>query len=395
MDEVIFIGLVFFAVGIGIVWMLQVAKKTKLNWMLAARRLGLKYIPGAGLAPGALKGDFKGDHIRVEILAPVSNNQERATPNTAFNLRYGSTHPDWFVLSSRREEMPAESRGEASVQIGDPYFDDIVRVQCENRDRIASFFTRKQRRNLALAFLGNKHLVITNRGVKLLKDGTIKDAGLLILQTKALSRLADVVLARDNDSEEDGESTRHRKKARKHPKKRSRGKRVHGDTVESRGDDEPAEVEAKEEVEEVAGISPSGGGVPETTARVAPEVFVLDDFIEELFSGVSSLDAERIFDEKYRKRLVDLDGVLKAAGRFSFDLVFKDGPAVKASFLLKEVEGRYSRTKIRAVARFPESDLRKLKNSVGKKLAFSGTLIGVDTLLKTLVLGDAKVVGRR
>jgi len=50
MDEVIFIGLVFFAVGIGIVWMLQVAKKTKLNWMLAARRLGLK----AGTPPSSI-----------------------------------------------------------------------------------------------------------------------------------------------------------------------------------------------------------------------------------------------------------------------------------------------------------------------------------------------------
>jgi hypothetical protein len=393
MDEAIFICLVLFAVAIGVVRTFQVLKRTKSNWMFAARRLGLKYIPGTGFSPGVLKGDFKGDRVRVETFVTVSEDGESSKSRTMFHLRYASPHPDWFVLSSNREEVPAESRGEPSTRLGDQSFDGIVRTQCEDLDKMSSFLTRRKRRKLALAFLGNKHLVITNRGIRLTKDEATKDAGLLILQIKALSRLADMVLGRHHDDTDDvdGLPIRHKTKKRRSPKKRPRGTRGHGDPEESRGDESTAKTGTEKTAENA---SSRENGAAASAEVPAAEEFSLDDCVEELFSGIGSLEAERVFEEKYRGRHVELDGVLKSAAKFSYDLVFHDGPGVKATFFIKELKGRYSHTKIKAVARFPESKSRDLKSSIGKKLSFSGELIGVDTLLKTLVLGDAEIVGR-
>jgi len=390
-EPLIFIFAVICGLVVLVVWTVKASKKVKLNWMRAAYHLGLKYVPGKGLNPGILKGVFKENHFWVETYEKEVKvyNKTAYIPHTKFHLRYKTPQPFRFVLSSRREEVPVESKGKSSISIGDPSFDDIVRVQCEGEDKekMSALFTRHQRRKLALAFLGNKNLVITDRGIKLERNEKIKHEDLLTIQIKALSRLADVVW--DCDKEEEEEERAKGKKKKKHPRKHSRGKHVHQDS------EEPCDTKKTEEEKIVADSDASAKKDADEKKKTSDKQFSLDDLCEELFSGIGSVEAERIFDEKYKDRQVEMDGVLRSAGKFSYDLVFKDGPAVKATFIVKEMESHYSRMKIKAVVRYPESELEKLKKAVGKKIAFSGKLTGIDTLLKTIFLQDGETLRKR
>lgn len=135
---------------------------------------------------------------------------------------------------------------------------------------------------------------------------------------------------------------------------------------------------------------PGPAPAPETAT---PDDVDRDELREALFGeDTSSFDAARIFDERYRGKVVRWTGTLSALERFSFDFVLGSEPGTRATIDIGATAANvYSDDRVRAIVKLHPDDADRLQDAVGKDVTFQGTLLKADSFMKNVFVGDGRV----
>jgi hypothetical protein len=139
------------------------------------------------------------------------------------------------------------------------------------------------------------------------------------------------------------------------------------------------------EVEEIA--SPTPPATP-ADARAGPPLPV-EEVAEALFApGVTSSEADRRFEERYRGKPVAWSGRIQRVETYSRDDDFGEGPGVRAVLLVHEITGEsWGGREVRAVLQLaPEHE--ELRARRGGTIAFRGRLVACDGFLRELRVAD-------
>lgn len=126
------------------------------------------------------------------------------------------------------------------------------------------------------------------------------------------------------------------------------------------------------------------GGVGLEAAAVCEEVFR---------SGHTSLDANRVFEERYQGQTVRWSGVLKRVESFSYDYVFGSEAGVKALLEIHDLTAdAYGTKQVQAMVRLPPADEQALRERIGETVVFEGRLQQVDGLMRNVYVTDGHIL---
>ena len=166
----------------------------------------------------------------------------------------------------------------------------------------------------------------------------------------------------------------------------------------------PAEAKTVARAETVTETE-TGGTEPETEPETETETESEADAVaedievhtacEELFDPkLLSLDTSRIFDEKFKGRVVRWSGALTNVESYPFDFVFGNEPGTKAVVELYEMEAQlYGKKKIIAVVQLPPEAYDVLKPLVDQTVCFQGRLHSVDGFVNNVYVTHAQLQG--
>ncbi|MCZ6794171.1 MAG: tetratricopeptide repeat protein [Planctomycetota bacterium] len=158
--------------------------------------------------------------------------------------------------------------------------------------------------------------------------------------------------------------------------------------------DDPEVRQWLEKIEEEAGagIPASGTTAAGATGQDADVSLDVESVSAALFDPkLSSLDASRIFDERYAGRTVRWSGKLTKAERFPFDYVFGGEPGTKAIVEVHDTGSTlYGDGKISAVVQLPEGAAEELKELEGQTVRFEGELLRVDGFMRNVYVAGAR-----
>ena len=413
-------GFVFLLIVGGIIFFVfrQVilsAKKTKFNWNNAARQLKLKYLTGSAFNPGIITGLYHKYIVKVDTFSRKSGNN--SSTYTRFRLDYDK--PLKFQFKITKEHLLSSLGkvfGMKDLEVGDKSFDDRVIIKAHNKDSLSKFLTPERKGLIKTIMASFQEVTVTNNYIEVVERGTTRHPRLIVSHIKRLAKLADVLTGRKKKERPD-------KKSKKLPKKKELPNIVEliqpaviediGDKNEKKNletellsthdkkEPEASKIE-KKEPEKITKVEPTD---PEPIKEEAdnvitegpvvidkPESLTPESLCREVFnSDIGSFDAARVFEQKFKDVDISWEGTLLSASEFSFDFVFKNTSGVKATFELIEFKSGYSSSKIKAVVHFQKEELQTLKDSLNKKLKFSGKLVSGDTLVKNIFVADGKL----
>jgi hypothetical protein len=128
------------------------------------------------------------------------------------------------------------------------------------------------------------------------------------------------------------------------------------------------------------------GGFSSPREEMEPADICQETMCDTLFDPkLLSLDTSRIFDERYKGKVVVLNGRLKSVEPYPFDFVFGDKPGTKATFEVHEVEGTiFGKRKISAVVQLGPEAHELLIPLIGQQLSFTGRLHSVDGFVQNI-----------
>ena len=114
------------------------------------------------------------------------------------------------------------------------------------------------------------------------------------------------------------------------------------------------------------------------------------DVCAQLFTrSITSTEAKKRFEERYKGQRVRWSGNLRRAATYSIDIVFKGGPGTKATFALPvPTEGALGGA-VQAVVQLSPSAAEQLKNRVGEEITFEGRLLSFDGMVRNFNIADA------
>lgn len=148
----------------------------------------------------------------------------------------------------------------------------------------------------------------------------------------------------------------------------------------------PRAAPRKEEVVEEPPASPAD------TEAVPEAAFVCEELFGE---GRGSWDAAELFEERYEDRDVRWSGLLKRVEEYHHDLVFGEGPGVRAVFMVHQMEsGLALTTECYAVVALPAESPGKLRDAVGERFELQGRLVRCDALMRNIYIAQGKVQPR-
>ena len=101
-----------------------------------------------------------------------------------------------------------------------------------------------------------------------------------------------------------------------------------------------------------------------------------------------SFETAALFDERYAGRNVEWSGKLRKSTTVESYRILGDGPFTKAVIDIALLENDlFGNTVVTAIVAFPEGALDFIEP--GEEIAFSGELVGIDALVRNLLVGDA------
>ena len=106
----------------------------------------------------------------------------------------------------------------------------------------------------------------------------------------------------------------------------------------------------------------------------------------------SSLDSNRVFEERYEGRDVEWTGKLVKVEAYPFDFVFGNEPGTKAVIEIHEVDSAlYGDRKISAVVQLDEAALKGLEEGTGRSICFAGRLLRVDGFMRNIYVASGRL----
>lgn len=226
--------------------------------------------------------------------------------------------------------------GTQDIEIGEQEFDKLVLVQGNEPDEIIRFLTPRRRKLIGAALRSYANLIIDENNLVLEVGGSVNKFEDLSKPLWDLLELAEALMP-----------------------------------------------------PEVAEIKPEPEPVPEPEPELPPALEAAT-FIAEIFSRKkSSGEATHQFEATMRDQDIAWQGKLKSATRYSFDLVFEDGAGTRAVIDIGSTEGVTDAGDIiHAVLQLPEDAAETLRSKAGDDLAFTGRLVKVDTIMRTIRIAD-------
>ena len=133
-----------------------------------------------------------------------------------------------------------------------------------------------------------------------------------------------------------------------------------------------------------AAASPSTSRLDEDVPLDAESVF------QALFGkSTSSLDVTRVFEERYEGKSVEWSGKLRQVDRFTYDYVFGNEPGTKAIVEVLELDTDvYGEREVLAVVELPAEAADQLAGQAGHAIAFTGRLLKVDGLMRSIYVAS-------
>ncbi len=100
-----------------------------------------------------------------------------------------------------------------------------------------------------------------------------------------------------------------------------------------------------------------------------------------------SLDTARLFDERYKSRVVQCTGRLTSVDSYPFDFVFGSEPGTKATLEIHELDDSlYGKKVITAVVQLPPEACEVLTPTVGQDISIEGSLHSVDGFVQNIYM---------
>ncbi len=153
----------------------------------------------------------------------------------------------------------------------------------------------------------------------------------------------------------------------------------------------PEDPEVRQWVEQVSRPSDATKMTPPGEAADLP--LDVASVCGELFDpSRSSLDASRIFEEKYEGNEVKWSGTLKSADSYSYDFVLGSSPGTKAVFEVHKVKASfYGENAIFAVVQLPPEAKEELAGKIGEAIGFEGKLLKADGFMRNIYIREGKL----
>ena len=441
----ILLGVVALLVAAGIV----IGTKRQLDainraWQTAAETLGFSLVPGTWRGGPTMTGLLDG--APAEIHSYTKSTGKSSTRYTRYTVSFPSIGIGLRLQRQSGMGMFLKVLGTQDIVIGEPVFDEAFIVQASDpqaaRAVLGAGTTMVLNRLIAL----HPEIVVFDDRIVLDRRATVRDADTLIStlrrlgsaagalvdagQSEALNKLVEQRLsgALPNDYEPDPERTQSidERLAIGETLQASGTLDIAGRIFQALGAELPADVEiagwskqTRRAAEPIPDISPpdhrTSPSVPDPPEPIvsarseappppAPEPLARSDdqpgdgrdrnavaVATDLFgeSRLSFETAQR-YSDLYAERDVHWTGKIREVEVVEADRILGDGPFTKAVVDVAALENDlFGSTVVSAVVGFPESGDRRLAE--GNEIEFTGTLAGIDALVRTLYVTNGRL----
>ncbi len=377
----------FWLIAIAVItwWAFKASRKhsqrVREAWAAAASRLNLQFDPGSLTRRKSLNGYIDGNRVEVETFTRNSGSKSSHAV-TRYRVHLPKTLPQGLQIKPRGLMADAaEFFGAQKIATGDASFDSRVVVKGEYANRVAGFLTPERRREVIRLLDEFKGVKIDHQNIEWSKSGVAKDPAEIVEIVRQLSSAA-ASLSRDA--------------AGGAPLKEVAVPLAAAATAATAtifmnpSDAKPISVEAPaalraREVPADVPVEVAPDPAPAASAGLA-----MADVCAQLFTrSITSTEAKKRFEERYKGQRVRWSGNLRRAATYSIDIVFKGGPGTKATFALPvPTEGALGGA-VQAVVQLSPSAAAQLKNRVGEEITFEGRLLSFDGMVRNFNIADA------
>ena len=363
------------AVGI-IFWAITAARKhsrrVREAWSAAASELGLQFDPGSLTRRKSLHGLINGNRVEVETFTRNSGSKSSHSV-TRYRVHYPKQLAAGLQIKPRGMLSNAAAFfGAQNIETGDAGFDSRVVVKGDFPSRVAGFLTPERRRGVLQLLDQYKGVKIDHQNIEWAKAGVAKNPAEIVEIVKQLSSAATALSG--------GTAGGAPVEQVVVPLAAAAVASVFMDASGSK----PILVEAPAELRAREPVAP-----PERDSAAADGLAVADVCAQLFTRSITSTEAKKRFEERYKGKRVRWSGNLRRAATYSIDLVFKGGPGTKATFALPvPTEGALGGA-VQAVVQLSPAAAEQLKRRVGEEIAFEGRLLSFDGMVRNFNIADA------
>ncbi len=409
-------------VGLAIAAGYSLSQRREANeaWREAARRRNLLFHPGDLFTQPELAGTLEGHHLSVTV---VTHGRDSARKYTRYRVEYREPLPAGLRISKEPTGLLAGVRrafAGADIHVGDPEFDDTLRVVGSDVPLIRAFLTLPRRLLLLRVHdryptieIDDEQISWDVRDVELNPDLIVATVDRLIETATGLSP-GPSEQPFESDTQgggldpgpaEPGDSAHHihsPSRVGDHPTfdaaallsdLRDPDRPIQPETpaaVVADDDVQPANTPLLDTAADGTAAPDEPAGEPEPSrddgATVAAVCATLFDR-----SG-TSLEVPQAFAERYRGRHVRWLGRLTSVTRYPFDRIFGSEPGCRAVFTVHRTGPSFGPRDVRVVLQLPDGQELALRSSVGAGFEFEGRLIGYDRFMQTLFVAGGRIL---
>ena len=366
------------AAGIFIYWAFRASRKHRQRvteaWAAAASRLGLEFDPGSLTRRKSLHGFINGNRVEVETFTRNSGSKSSHAV-TRYRVHYPEQLAAGLEIKPRGLLSNAAAFfGAQNIETGDADFDSRVVVKGDFPSRVAGFLTPGRRSQVIRLLDEFKGVRIDHQNLEWSKAGVAKNPAEIVEIVQQLSSAATALAG----SPAGGTPV----KAVVAPLAAAAVASIFIDPAGAKPIpvEAPADLRAGEVPVEVATAVEPPAGAELALAEICSQLFT---------RSITSTEAKKRFEERYKGRRVRWSGNLRRAATYSIDLVFKGGPGTKATFALPvPTEGALGGA-VQAVVQLSPAAAEQLKKRVGEEITFEGRLLSFDGMVRNFNIADA------
>lgn len=428
--------ILFVAVGLLIAVVAIIAAKRQLDamnsaWQMAAERLRFEFTPGTIRGGPTMSGSIDGHP--AEIRSYTKSSGKNSSRYTRYSVRFPAIGVGLRLSRQSGLGQFLKVLGSQDIEIGDPTFDKSFIVQANDPRAARAVLTSGITMTLNRLIAVHPQVVVMDDQIVVDHQATVRDAEVLVSTIRRLSSAA-TVLADSSESEALSQMVDDRLQGTvPEPHALAAESRTSVDSRLSVGEalmaagtvdiagrifealagELPADAE-------VAGWSKHTRGLPDekkppkpppepspppptapagrrsesdlsdtgdTSIDRDPLAIATDLFGE---NHLSFETAER-FSSSYEGRSVRWSGKVRSSRVVEHDRILGDGPYAKAIIDIASLENDlFGNTVVSAVIALPDSAIGRL--GAGHDVTFTGTLVGIDALVRNLYVSGGRLV---